>query len=225
MNTARVCACAAALAFLASGALGNTIIHDLSMPAFEQISSEGYGGTLEVPQFDPSWGILSSVTIDVVVRFDGAMTIENQDPERSVIARGQMDWHFELLPPAGQATPSVLISAYRVAQFTLDPYEEGNDYCQAHVVLTAQDTQQTVVTLRSNDMLPFTGGGMLSLPIAATFTPSATALNPADADVVVAEGSAEGSFRADYTVSYQYVVPEPVALGVLIAGGLLLRRR
>ncbi len=225
LNTPKACACAAVFAFLAAGALGNTITYNLNMPANETIALEGYGGVLEVPQFDPSWGVLSSVTINVTVRFDGSMVIQNLDPEMSVIARGQMDWLFELNPPAGGSAPALQIPAHRVAQVTLDPYEEGNDYSQAYVTLSAQDAQQTVVTLRENDLAPFFGGGVLSLPIHATFSPTLVVINPPGAQVVIAEETAQGSFRADYAVTYNYVhIPEPVAV-VLLFAGVLLRRR
>ncbi|MCA9244584.1 MAG: choice-of-anchor E domain-containing protein [Phycisphaerales bacterium] len=210
-----VCLCAA-------GALAGSVQYDrftgrTSMPE----EPNEVEVSVSVPKFNPTTGVLQSVTISAELKFDGFKGLENLDPNLSTGFRLNLLWNFDLRRP--DLSSLLHIDAEDITGGRLNPFDGAVDFGGGSGISRHPATFESGMTklVSPTDLALFTGVGDIELLATGGYVGTVLVFS-----IPVEETMSrfEGAFEANISVTYDFV-PEPsaVALFALILTTLVRR--
>lgn len=199
---------------LAVGAQADTI----SFSDFVSLAQTNWTSSVTVPQFNPSLGTLDSIEFTLDGHVEGSAGFENKDAEPATIT---MD--LQAMLRLRRPDNSVLVLTIPVVS-TIDSvtaWDGTDDYAgtsgKTYTNLSANSSDSAITTSPA-DIALFTGTGNITLPTTAN-----GASTGSGAGNLLLQFSTFAS--AGGTVTYNYTVPEPAAMGLLGLGGMLALAR
>lgn len=173
---------------------------------------------IALPKFNPSMGSLQSVLLTLVGTVGGSAGFENTDPQAATIVTSRQG-NFALTRPNGS---SLTLTSSVTTTDSVTGYDGnlnfGGTSGKTYSNLWGTGTASAAMT--ATEIPNFLGLGSISIPVAVLATASASGSGN-----LLAQFNTNAT--ADVLVTYTYAIPTPTSLaaGLLLLGGLFVRRR